>query len=131
MQPSKLHIFEVSDAKPCNFTALYKETAKTSPPASDFVPNTSNHHTPLPHTSTGLNINVHSLIVHCQSKAQLLSLGEDMCLNAQGPFHSSNYHEKGGEPSIINHIYIQEERWQKIKHGHLSSGTSIRGVQLQ
>lgn len=32
----------------CNFTTLYKKTAKTCPPAPNFAPTTSNHHSPPP-----------------------------------------------------------------------------------
>lgn len=55
----------VTHAEPYNFTGPDKETAKTSPPVSKFVATSWKQLTPLPHTPTGLNIKVHSLIVHC------------------------------------------------------------------
>lgn len=60
------------------------------------------------------------LSVHCQPKAQLLTVSQRTCISMHRPHFNPNYHEKGGEATIIKHIYSHEEGWQKRKHGFLS-----------
>lgn len=107
----------VIHARPHNFTAMRKNTAKTSPPALKFVPTSWNHYISLPHTPTALNIKVHSLIVHCQAKARLLSLAE-MCISMHQP-HSRppiSMKKEKNLPSLNKFTYTRGGGGQKIKH---------------
>lgn len=59
--------------------------------------------------------------VHCQSKARLLSVSQRTCVSMHRPHFSTPITmKKGGEATIIRHIYSHEEGWQKRKHGRPS-----------